>query len=95
MNVDSWRSSFNILLHLQRSPWYSVDRGTLHRADVLNSCATMPVPSVLRDEANSTGRTQRDGRLGGHQEEFLSFSCGSRQEEGWYESCVHRLQTAE
>ncbi|GFO34865.1 Zinc finger protein [Plakobranchus ocellatus] len=25
----------------------------------------------------------------------LRFSCGSRQEEGWYKSCVHRLQTAE
>ncbi|GFN92536.1 hypothetical protein PoB_001904200 [Plakobranchus ocellatus] len=22
----------------------------------------------------------------------LRFSCDSRQEEGWYESCVHRLQ---
>ncbi|GFO43810.1 Zinc finger protein [Plakobranchus ocellatus] len=52
------------LYPLQRSPRYSVDGGTLHRADVINSCATTPVPSALRDEANSTRQTQKDGRLG-------------------------------
>ncbi|GFO20512.1 Zinc finger protein [Plakobranchus ocellatus] len=53
-----------------------------------------PVPYAMRQ---TTRRTQGDERPGGHQEEFfpLRFSCGSRQEEGWYESCVHRLQTAE
>ncbi|GFO25266.1 Zinc finger protein [Plakobranchus ocellatus] len=40
--------AFIVLLHLQRSPRYSVDRGTLHRADVINSCASTPVPSALR-----------------------------------------------
>ncbi|GFN79108.1 Zinc finger protein [Plakobranchus ocellatus] len=47
-------------------------------------------PSALRDEANSTRRTQRDGRPGVHLEEFFPFRffCGSHQEEGWYESIL-------
>ncbi|GFO18460.1 Zinc finger protein [Plakobranchus ocellatus] len=79
--------SFNVLLHLQQSAWYSVDRVTLNRVDIINSCTSTPVSSALRDEANSTRRTQRGGRPGDQQEEFfpLRFSCGSRQEEGWYE----------
>ncbi|GFN97888.1 transposon ty3-g Gag-Pol polyprotein [Plakobranchus ocellatus] len=87
LTLDQHRQLEGVVLHLQRSPWCSVDRGTLHRADVIHSCATTPVPSALSDEANSTRRTQRDGKPEGHQEEFfpLRFSCGSRQEKGWFE----------